>query len=148
MLSPQALADPGLNSAASDMVRRIDADPEKPARIGLASLPLIIEGIVAAVRIFQECKAKGQPAKTVARAAKRPVRGRPLRRKLQAALDELRTDHLENAASLTEFDPYWLDDDSPKHLAKHVIDMALDLPEDRLEETQRRAELYLPATEE
>jgi hypothetical protein len=147
MLSPQALADPGLNSAASDMVRRIDADPEKPARIGLASLPLIIEGIVAAVRIFQECKAKGQPAKTVARAVKRPVRGRPLRRKLQAAMAEVRDRHLAQA-SLSELDAYWADDDSPKHLAKHVIDMALDLPEDRLEETQRRAELYLPATEE
>jgi hypothetical protein len=148
MLIPaQALAEPKLQQPARGLIQRIATDPAKPARITEASVGLIIAAIIAAIRAFQECKAKGQKPKAVARAARRPVRGILLRAKLNAAMAEVREQRLEET-SLTELDPYWASDSSPKHLAKHVIDYVIEAPESELAETQRTAELYLPATEE
>jgi hypothetical protein len=144
-LSAQALAEPKLQRPARTLIQRVSTDPAKPARITEASVGLIIAAIIAAIRAFQECKAKGQQPKAVARAARRPVRGILLRGKLNTALADVRERRLEET-SLTELDPYWASDSSPKHLTKHVIDYVIATPEADLAETQRTAEQYLPQT--
>jgi hypothetical protein len=145
-LPAQALAEPKLQRPARTLIQRVAADPAKPARITEASIGLFIAVIIAAFNAFRECKAKGEKPKAVAKRAKRLVFGIPLRLKLQSAVAEVRDRRLAEV-SLTELDPYWSSDSSPKHLTKHVIDYVIEAPESELAETQRTAELYLPAPE-